>query len=152
MGERLRADMAGGHALHPVISHRSRCLHSCLDIAGIDQVSLAGAVGPHARQAIGLKFEGNGEAIALRRHPLLEVAHLLLDAQNLLHMVPDFVRQYVGLRELARSAKTIAKLVEEGEIDIDLLVRRTVKRPGGRLCGSTAGPSVTRKRTSLACR
>ena len=53
-------------------------------------------------------------------------------------MVADLVRDDVGLREVARRAEALAKLVVEGEVYVDALVAGAVEGPD---CGAprTAG-------------
>jgi hypothetical protein len=51
----------------------------------------------------------------------------------MLHVMPDLVGDDVRLREVARRAETAPQLVIEAEVDVDLLVQRTVKRPHRRL-------------------
>src|SRR6516225_6356399 len=46
------------------------------------------------------------------------------------------VSDHVSLAELARRAQAIGQLVEEAQVDIDLLVRRAIKRTGSRLGGA----------------
>src|SRR3954467_15443821 len=53
--------------------------------------------------------------------------------------MPKLVRQHVGLRELARRAEARAQLVIEREVDVDLLVVRTVERAHGFLAYAAAG-------------
>ncbi len=54
----------------------------------------------------------------------------------------EFVRQYIGLRELARRAKAAAQLVEEAEIDIDLLILGTIERARGGFRAAASGFGV----------
>ena len=60
------------------------------------------------------------------------------DAEQVLHVVADLVGDDVGLGEVARGAEARAQLVEEAEVDVDLLVARTVERAHRRL-GEAAG-------------
>src|SRR5260370_26143437 len=53
-------------------------------------------------------------------------------------MVPDLVRQHVRLGEFAGGAEPVRQIVVKSEVDIDLLVGRTIKRSRGRL-GKTTG-------------
>jgi hypothetical protein len=60
----------------------------------------------------------------------LSLPHLGLDAGELLHVMPDLVRQHIGLSEVARSAKAPSQLIVEAQIDVNLLIGWTVERPG----------------------
>jgi hypothetical protein len=45
----------------------------------------------------------------------------------------EFVGENVGLRELAGGPKPALRFIIKAEIDVDLLIRRTLERPGRRL-------------------
>ena len=92
---------------------------------------------PHAGEAVGLQFHQHRELIGLARRPLLQGADLPLDAQQVLHVVPDLVRDDVGLGEVAGRAEAPIQLVEELEIEIDLLIAGTVERAHGALAEAT---------------
>ena len=51
--------------------------------------------------------------------------------------MPDLVRQHVGLGEFAGRAEAVRQFVIKAQVDVDLLVRRTIKRSGGRLSKTT---------------
>ena len=53
-------------------------------------------------------------------------------------MVADFMRQHIGLGEIARRPELLPQLVVEAQIDINLLVVRAIERPGARV-GHAAG-------------
>ena len=98
-----------------------------------------GGVAPHAREAVGLQLEANGEVVLEVGTLLHRAAHLRLDAQQLLHVVADLVRQDVRLGELAGRAEASLQLVVEAEVDVDLLVERAVEGAGGGLAVAAAG-------------
>src|SRR5258708_6081054 len=54
-------------------------------------------------------------------------------------MMPEFVRDYIGLGELAGSAEAAIQLIEKTEIDVDPFVFRTIERPGGGACSAASG-------------
>ena len=68
---------------------------------------------------------------------MLEPGNLVGDAQQALNMVPDLVRNHIGLGKVARCAQTGFQGVVEAQIDVDLLVRRAIKRPHGGLALAT---------------
>ena len=45
-------------------------------------------------------------------------------------MVADLVRDDVSLREVARRMEAGLQLIKELQIDVDVLIRRAVERPG----------------------
>src|SRR4029077_9446511 len=65
--------------------------------------------------------------------------HLGQDAKFILYVMSDFMSNYVSLRKRAGALagragiESVAHLVEELGIEIDLLVVRAVERPHGRL-------------------
>ncbi len=86
-------------------------------------------VGPHAGQAVGLQFEPHRQLVALAlRQALAGLLHLARDAQQVLHMMADFVRDHVGLGEIARRTEAPAQFVEERHIQIELAVGRAIER------------------------
>src|SRR5689334_24845057 len=57
----------------------------------------------------------------------------------MLNVMPQLVSQHVCLREIAGRPESALQFVVETEIDVDLLIQRTVERSHRRLRGSTAG-------------
>src|SRR5262249_40102356 len=53
-------------------------------------------------------------------------------ACQILDVMPDLVSNDVGLREVSRSAEPPVELPEETQVEIDLLIARTVERPRSR--------------------
>ena len=49
-----------------------------------------------------------------------------------------FMRNDIGLRELSRRAEALAQLVVEREVEIDVIVLRTIERPGRCLAQAAA--------------
>src|SRR5205085_10826753 len=129
------ADVAGGHALQAIVANGRGGTQAGRDIAGIDDVALLGGVAPDASEAVRLEFEPYREMIAFRRFATPQVGDALLDPEKFLHVMPDLMRDDVGLRELAGRAEAAAQLVEEGKVDVDLFVGWAVKRAGGGLRG-----------------
>ncbi len=103
-------------------------------------------VRPHAGQAIGLQLEPHRQQIGLTLgYALAGLLHLVRDAEQVLHVMADLVRDHVGLGEIALRPVALAELVEEGQVEIDLAVGRTVERPHLRLtdaAGAARGAGV----------
>ena len=76
------------------------------------------SMGP-ARAGVGLRG----------RHALLGSSDLLRDAEKILHVMTDFVRNDIGLGKLTGRAEPLGHLVEKGKIQIDLIVTGAVKGP-----------------------
>src|SRR5437879_6333843 len=65
--------------------------------------------------------------------------HLRLDSEQFLHMMPDLMRQNIGLRESSGRAEASLQFIVKTQVDINLLVVRTVERPGRGLCHAAGG-------------
>src|SRR5262249_26692710 len=130
MGERVRDDVALGTALQTIVADGGCRLHRRLDVAWLDDTPLLlCVVGPDAGKAVGLQLDPNLEVIGLRLiQASLHLLNLGQDSQQILHMMPDLVRDHVGLRELAAPAADVAaakaplKVLKEFGIEIDLSV------------------------------
>ena len=97
-------------------------------IARLEQIPLPGEVTPDPGEAVGLELDANGDRVAprlARAGPLLP--HLLRDSQLLLNVMADFVGDHVGARELARRSKPLRERFEEGPVEIDVAIGRTVE-------------------------
>ena len=90
---------------------------------------VSSGVCPHAGETVGLQFHRDRDAIAGCGVLLLQRTHLALNAKDILHVMTDFMGDDVRLRELSRST-IAAQLIPEAQIEIDLLILRTVE--GGR--------------------
>ena len=129
-------DVALASPLQTVIADRGRGLHGRLDVAGLDQSPLLlRVVRPHAGEAVGLQFDPHLELVGLGLvQAALHLLHLRQDAEQVLHVVSDLVRDHVGLGELAAlaadlaAAETSLEVLEERGVEIDLPIVRTIER------------------------
>src|SRR5690349_13839556 len=88
---------------------------------------------PHAGVAIGLELLSYRERVGLAFAASLPgCLQSIGDARQRLHVVTDLVGNDVGLREISRRAEAFVELLEEGEIEVDLAIRRAIK---GSHCG-----------------
>ena len=69
--------------------------------------------------------------------------HALGDAEQVLDVMPDLVRDNVSLREVAGRAEAILQVAVEREVDVELLVGGAVERPD-------RGLGITARRLYLA--
>src|SRR5262245_5143245 len=84
---------------------------------------------PHSGKTIGLQFQPHGGVIRTPSARLLLVrANLITDTQQILNMMPDFVRDDVCLREIAWRMEAIFQFLKETGVEVDLLIRRTIER------------------------
>ena len=109
------------------------------DVAGFElhftlrgAAGLRGLVAPHTGKAVCLKLEPHRQGVLLIGVGLLEPPHLRFDAEQFLDVMPELVREHVGLREIARRTEALLQLSEEAQIEIDDLIGGTVERAG---CG-----------------
>src|SRR5258708_29519201 len=65
--------------------------------------------------------------------------HFAFDAKQFLHMMPEFVGDDIGLRELAGGAEAAIQLIEKTEIDVDPFVFGTIERTGGGARSAASG-------------
>src|SRR5205823_11677654 len=139
MGEGLGVDATGRRALNAIVAHRRRGVQPFLNVSLMEQTTLLGRVPPDAGEAIGLQLEPNGDGICIAGILALQATRLRVDAQKMLYMMPELVRQDISLREITGRTKAALKLVVEGEIDVHLLIERTIERAHRRLGSSTSG-------------
>ena len=96
-------------------------------------------VGPYAGVAIRLQFDSHLDAVGggLVAGGQLRGLRLGQGAEQVLHVVTDFVRDHIGLREFAGVALATMKarldLTKKRRVEIDAAVGRTIKRPHRRL-------------------
>src|SRR5262245_1281247 len=141
--ERVRNHVALAAALQAIVSDGGRCLHGRLDVAGLDQPPLLlRVVRPDPGKAVGLQLDPHLELIGVGLvHGALHRLHPRQNAEQVLHVMTDLVRDHVGLRELAAlapdlaAAETPLEILKERGVEIDLMVDRTVERPHGGLGG-----------------
>src|SRR5215831_4163520 len=140
VGERLRHDTAHGLPLEAVVADRGGGVQAFLDVAGFEDLARAlGIGGPDARQAVGLQLHAHLERVALGlAATALRLLDALGDAEQVLHVMADLVGDDVGLGEIARGADLVAQVAVERQIDVELVIARTVEGAHCRL-GEAAG-------------
>src|SRR5438270_10074188 len=140
MGEGVGNDDASRLLLQTVIADRACRVHCGLDIALFNDVLGAiGVMGPDPGQAVGLQFDLDRNCVGAApvASRLLTVGGLQ-NAERILHVVADFMRDDISLGELARRMEAGLHLLEKREIEVHLLVIRTIEWTGGR-AGEPAG-------------
>src|SRR5690242_2203425 len=106
VGEAVGHHHAARLALQAIVADRRGGLERGVDVAGFEErLLLLLAVRPYAGEAVGLQLDAHLHAVRLGlRHGVLLLLHCGQDAQQVLHVMPVFVRDHVGLREFARAA------------------------------------------------
>src|SRR5579863_2003386 len=127
MRKRLRIYKSLAQTLQPVIPHCRRGSQRGVYVSPVDDSALLGRITPDAGETIGLQFQPDRQRIPLSRFALLQTPHPRLDSENLLHMMSNFVCDYVRLRELARSPEALLQFSEEREVQINLFVFRAIE-------------------------
>src|SRR6185295_5808110 len=127
--EAVGHDVAPRLLLQTVIADRRGGLQRGLDVTCLDQILpvLPGVIGPYAGETVGLELDLHLEPVCVGlAHAALLRLHLRQDAELVLHMMADLVRDHVGLRELAgraiAAAEAAFELAEERRVEIDFLV------------------------------
>src|SRR6185312_4219332 len=149
VGETVRHHPARRLPLQRVVADGGRRPQCRIDIAGLDEAGtlLLFAVDPDARKTIRLQLDLDLQRVGLSLAAglLLQPLHARQDAEQVLDVVPRFMRDDIGRRELARTARTALKarfdFAEEAGVEEDLFVRRAVERPHRRL-RHAAAPAV----------
>src|SRR5258706_10846211 len=130
VGELLGTYVAGRHLLQPVVSHCGRRAQPSFDVRLMYDIALLGRVRPHAREAVRLQFQAYRQRIRLRWLALPHALYFALDAQQLLHVMSDLMRDHVGLGEFPGRSETAFQFVKKAQVGIHLFVFRTVERTG----------------------
>src|SRR4030095_4832646 len=90
-------------ALQPVVADRGSRLHRLLDIARLEDMTGAiGVVGPDPGEAIGLQLQADGRRVGSGLGTGPHRIHLVHDAHEVLHMVPDLMRDHIGAGKVSR--------------------------------------------------
>src|SRR6266545_1226700 len=155
VGPGLGIDRAAGLLLDAVVADRRGGGERLFDIPRIEDDALARIpplgrfVAPASGEAVRLQLHPYGESIRFPRVLLLELAHLLVDPGQVLDVVPELVREHVGLREVAGRSEALLELLIEPEVDVGLLVDGAVERSHGGLAGAAAGLGGVREQHQL---
>ena len=92
---------AGGRLLQKVVADHRRGVERVVDVAGLEQTALIGRVGPYAGIAVGLQFGTQDSALAGPGLICCNCATWPVTPVDPLNVVPDLVRDDVGLGEVA---------------------------------------------------
>ena len=125
--------------LQPIIADRGSRLHRRFDVTRLDKLPLLlRVVRPYAGQTIGLQLDLHLQVIGRRPVALaLDALYLRQDAEQVLHVMPDLVRDYIGLCELAGLAaaavETGLQVSEKRRVEVNVLIVGAVERAHRRL-------------------
>ena len=144
VGEAVGHHVALRLPLQRVVADRGGGAQRGFDVAGLDErrLSLASqrsfswlAQTPARQSACSSTLHLDLVGLGLAAGGALQLLRLRQDAEQVLHVMADLVRDHIGLRELAGLAADVAAaeagrdLIEERGVEIDLLVGRAIERP-----------------------
>ena len=130
--ERFRRDVAARLLLQTIVADRGGGVQSFFDVARLEHLSTALQVRPDAGEAVRLQFLTN-RARSLPRARALARGHVALgNAEQRLHVVSDFMRDDVRLREVAGRTRPALQVLVERQVDVNVAIAGTIERPDGR--------------------
>lgn len=131
MGEGMWHRLAPGVALERVVTDLARRVQGLLQVAGFDRAKdRLGLMRPDSGQAVGLQFDTHRNRVRIGlTGTLARRIRLPEDAQFVLNVMGDLVRDDIGRGKVAARTKLTRQRDEEVRIKVDLPVDRTVKGP-----------------------
>src|SRR5690625_1078318 len=101
VGERLRVHSTRRAGLQPVITDGSCRPQALFQVAAFHHPASLHRVGPHPGVTVSLKLECDAQLIGPRGLAALEFLYLAHRTEQVLHVMPQLVRQNVSLGEIA---------------------------------------------------
>src|SRR5690348_7201791 len=91
-----------------------------------------GITSPNAGEKIRLQLKPDRELIVFSfadqtAHRLYAIAN----AEQILHVMSNFMRDDIGLRKIASGTETVLELTEKTEVDVNASILRTIERTSG---------------------
>src|SRR5437667_6656191 len=125
LGGAVREGLRDGVALRPlldlVVADGGGGAQPFLEIARLEQVALLREESPYAGVAVRLQLQAHRQVVAASRvHPLRLRVELPHRAEQVLHVMADFVRDHIRLREIAGRPEAIVKVLEKCHIEMKL--------------------------------
>ena len=149
--EAVGHDIALRAALDRVVADGGGGVQRLVDVARLENAFRLGVVGPDPGEAIRLQLGAHRQSARADLAGLPRL-RLLQNAEKLLDMVADLMRQHVSLGEVAGRAEALLQLGVEVEIDINVLVVRAVERSAGGGRRSATRLHARRRRASASDR
>src|SRR5581483_602988 len=150
--ERIGHGVAARLLLQRVVANLRGGIERGFDVAFLQPMKLRlRAVAPDAGETVGLEFDAHRQT-ARPLHALaatFEILFLAHDADQVLHVMADFVRDHVRTCEVAAGMKARVHLVEEIEIEIDAMIGGTVERAHGFRGGAAARARLAMEQQEL---
>jgi len=141
VGEGVRHHFAARLALQGVVADGRGGVERAFDVALLDDVTrLIGVVSPDAGKTVGLQFQAHRQGVGLLfGHGAARLVDFPGNAEEVLHVMADFMGDHVGLRKIAGDVEALLHQFVEAQVDVDLLVAGAVERTGGGLAGAAGG-------------
>jgi hypothetical protein len=140
--ERFQHHRSGFQSLHRIVCQRMSCAQRLLDVFRFQFTnrSLPHPRCPNPSQTVGLQFDANTKLIYLLRiTSRLHSLSSIFNTDQVLHMVAHFVRDHVGLCEIAGCVIHLFECVEETKIEVDLMISRAIEWSRNSVRGATGG-------------
>ena len=133
MGPAFGARVTRGSALDHVVTDRRGGSQSLFDVTRLQQVPVAGRVmAPDPGETIGLELEPHRDGVGLGgTSPAARLFDAVGDAEQVLDVMAHFVRDHIGLGEVAGCAEPLLQFPKETQVDVDLAVVGAIERPHG---------------------
>jgi hypothetical protein len=127
--------------MNRVRRNRATCIEVChrqprprayrfFDVAGFDDaLDPVGIPGPNAGEKICLQLEPDGELIVLGfTDPTAQCLHTIGNAEQILHVVSDFVSDNVSLCEISACTEALLQQTVKTEVDVNASTFRAIER------------------------
>ena len=98
--------MPGRLLLQTIVPDRRGSAQRRINISLLQQAALLRILRPDARKAVRLQLQFHRHDISQSWILLHRLLFLRFDPQNLLHVMPDFMRQHISLRKFAGHAES----------------------------------------------
>src|SRR5512132_2129721 len=105
-----------------------------------------GITGPNAGEKIRLQLEPDREPVVFRfADPTARRLHTIGNAEQVLHVMSNFVCDDVGLCKIASCPQAFLELTEKTEVDVNAPILRTIERTGSATSEPAAGLNQVRE-------
>ena len=133
--------------MQSIIANRAGRAHRFLYIASFhNMLDPVGITSPNAGKKICLQLEPDREPIVFSfTDPPSHRLHTIGNAEQILHVMSNFVRDDVGLRKIASCTQAILEFMEKTQVDVNASIFWTIERTSGPAREPAAGPNLVRE-------
>src|SRR5215475_4805647 len=109
-----------------------------------------GITSPNAGEKICLQLEADRQPIVFSfADPTTRRLHTIGNAEQILHVMSNFVRYDVRLREIASCTQAVLEFTKKSQVDVNASIFWTIERTGRAAGEPAAGPSLVREEHQL---